>query len=195
MRYLKKNTEETGNAWSGELASLLREIHRERKTYIEAGETCFPEEKKQDYQERYRCIVEDGRKENHQTENRYAREEEKALLNHLEKYMGNHLLFMECFKVPFDNNISEKDLRKVKNWQKMAGGFRKESGKKMYCLILSIVETLKRRNRNLMEDIKLHRNIGYFLAGVKSDGSAGRLNCYVNSNHFFTVLDKEQLQC
>ena len=36
----------------------------------------------------------------------------------------------------------------------MAGGFRKESGKKMYCLILSIVETLKRRNRNLMGGIK-----------------------------------------
>lgn len=59
LRYLKKNTEETGNAWSGELASLLREIHRERKTYIEAGETCFPEEKKQDYRERYRSIVEE----------------------------------------------------------------------------------------------------------------------------------------
>lgn len=68
--------------------------------------------------------------------------------------MGNHLLFMECFEVPFDNNISERDLRKVKNREKMAGGFRKESGKKMYCLILSIVETLKRRNRNLMGGIK-----------------------------------------
>ena len=39
LRYLKKNTEETGNAWSGEFASLLREIHRERKTYIKTGET------------------------------------------------------------------------------------------------------------------------------------------------------------
>lgn len=154
LRYLKKNTEETGNAWSGELASLLREIHRERKKYTGAGETCFPEEKKQDYRERYRRIVENGRKENRQTENRYARGEEQTLLNRLEKYMGNHLLFMECFEVPFDNNISERDLRKVKNRQKMAGGFRKKSGKKMYCLILSIVETLKRRNRNLMEGIK-----------------------------------------
>ena len=79
-----------------------------------------------------------GRKENNQAENRYARKEEKALLNRL------------------------------KNMKKIAGRFRKESGKKMYCLILSIVETLKHRNRNLMEGIKQVFTVTpVFLAGVK----------------------------
>lgn len=36
----------------------------------------------------------------------------------------------------------------------MTGGFRKKQGQEMYYRILSIVETLKRRKMNLMENIK-----------------------------------------
>ena len=85
---------------------------------------------------------------------KYAKQEESALLNRLEKYRENHLLFIKRSEVPFDNNISERDLRKVKNRQKMAGGFRKKQGQEMYYRILSIVETLKRHKMNLMENIK-----------------------------------------
>lgn len=77
------------------------------------------------------------------------------LLNRMKKYSSNHLLFLHAFAVPFDNNMSERDLRKVKNRQKMAGGFRKDSGHAMYCAILSIVETLKRRNMAMLENIRL----------------------------------------
>lgn len=72
----------------------------------------------------------------------------------MENYKSDHLLFMYDFSVPFDNNMSERDLRKVKNRQKMSGGFRKESGNEMYCSILTIVETLKRRNLGLIENLK-----------------------------------------
>ena len=72
----------------------------------------------------------------------------------MEKYMGNHLLFLQDFEVPFDDNMSERDLRKAKNRQKMAGGFRKESGQEMYCNILTVIETLKRRNMPILENIK-----------------------------------------
>lgn len=36
----------------------------------------------------------------------------------------------------------------------MVGGFRKEIGKEMYCVILIIVETLKRRKMRLIENLK-----------------------------------------
>ena len=36
----------------------------------------------------------------------------------------------------------------------MSGGFRKESGNERYCSILTIVETLKRRNLGLIENLK-----------------------------------------
>ena len=83
-----------------------------------------------------------------------AKKEEQTLLNRVEKYRQNHLMFLNDFGVPFDNNMSERDLRKAKNRQKMAGGFRKASGNEMYCSILSIIETLKRREMAILENIK-----------------------------------------
>lgn len=53
------------------------------------------------------------------------------------------------------SDISERDLRKARNRQKMPGGFRKESSYKMYCSILTVIETLKRRNMELIENIKM----------------------------------------
>ena len=103
-------------------------MNRERKAQKAEGKKQFSVQKRKDYEKRYTDC--------------------------LEKYRENHLLFIKRFEVPFDNNISERDLRKVKNRQKMAGGFRKKQGQEMYYRILSIVETLKRRKMNLMENIK-----------------------------------------
>ena len=76
-------------------------------------------------------------------------------MNRMEKYRHNHLLFLYDFSVPFDDNISERDLRKAKNRQKMAGGFRKASGHEMYCDIMSIIQTLKKRKMGIIENIKM----------------------------------------
>ena len=89
-----------------------------------------------------------------ETKHSYAKKEEQTLLNRMEKYRQNHLMFLNNFGVPFDNNKSERDLRKAKNRQKMEGGFRKASGNEMCCSILSIIETLKRREMAMLENIK-----------------------------------------
>lgn len=154
IRYLRKNTEETGNKWSGEMISLLCEMNEARKRLIEQEKNCFSEEELTEYEQKYQELIIKGRNENKKTSHRYAKSEEKTLLNRLEKYSHNHLLFLHDFTVPFENNISERDLRKAKNRQKMAGGFRKESGHEMYCSILTIIETLKRRKMGIIENIK-----------------------------------------
>ncbi|MFQ7290939.1 MAG: IS66 family transposase, partial [Monoglobales bacterium] len=65
----------------------------------------------------------------------------------------DHMLFIHDNRVPFDNNMSERDLRKCKNRQKMAGGFRTEAGQKMYCKILSVIETCKRKGESVFGKI------------------------------------------
>ena len=154
IRYLRKNTEESGNAWSDKMITLLCEMNRIRKGYMEQGASVLPAEIVREYEEKYDTLLEEGRAENKSTSHKYAKQEEQTLLNRMEKYSHNHLLFLHDFAVPFDDNISERDLRKVKNRQKMAGGFRKESGQKMYCSIMSIIETLKKRDMGIIKNIK-----------------------------------------
>lgn len=154
IRYLRKNTEETRNKWSGQMISLLCEANTVRKTLIAKGIHAFPAESLSDYEKKYRELIALGREQNKKTKHLYAKKDETKLLNRMEKYSHNHLLFLHNFLVPFDDNMSERDLRKAKNRQKMAGGFRKETGHEMYCSILTIIETLKRRNMPMIENIK-----------------------------------------
>lgn len=155
IRYLRKNTEETGNTWSDGMISHLCEMNRKRKELAEQGICSFPMETIKEYEEKYFFLLEKGRAENKTTVHKYAKQDEKTLLNRMEKYSHNHLLFLHDFSVPFDDNISERDLRKAKNRQKMAGGFRKESGNTMYCSIMTIIETLKKRKMGIIENLKM----------------------------------------
>jgi hypothetical protein len=136
------------------MIALLCEMNKLRKGFMEQGVAALPDETITEYEKKYFSLLQKGREENKKTTHRYAKQEEQALLNRLEKYSHNHLLFLHDFSVPFDDNISERDLRKAKNRQKMAGGFRKESGHEMYCSIMSIIETLKKREMDLIENIK-----------------------------------------
>ena len=154
IRYLRKNTEETGNQWSGRMISLLCEMNDTRKDFMEQGRDAFPEDMICRWEQSYHALISDGREENKKTSHKYAKSEERTLLNRMDKYSHNHLLFLRDFAVSFDDNLSERDLRKAKNRQKMAGGFRKDSGHEMYCSILSIIETLKKRKMGMLENIR-----------------------------------------
>ncbi len=153
--YLRKNTEETGNTWSKKMVNLLCGMNAGRNRLKKQGKLHFSERKIRGYEEKYIELITKGQSENKKISHKYAKPEEMALLNRMEKYMPNHLLFLHDFSVPFENNISERDLRKAKNRQKMSGGFRKESGHEMYCSIFTIIETLKRRKIGLIESIKM----------------------------------------
>lgn len=154
IRYLRKNSEEAKNKWSEDMIKLLCNMNKDRKELISKGSSSMPAECIKEYEEKYLSILKQGDKENKGTTHKYAKMEEATLIRRMRKYSHNHLLFLHDFSIPFDNNISERDLRKAKNRQKMAGGFRKESGHKMYCSIMTIVETLKKRNMCIIENIR-----------------------------------------
>lgn len=115
--------EEAGHTWAKKTIELLTGMNEERKMLIAAGMDGFPSELIQAYEEAYQELIVEGREENRKTKHRYARQDAATLLNRLEKYSHNHLLFLHDFNVYFDDNMSARDLRKVKNRQKMAGGF------------------------------------------------------------------------
>lgn len=135
LRYLRKNTEETGHKWSSEMTALLCGMNKARKSIMEQGGASFLEEEISSYEQQYHSLISKGYEENKNTSHKYAKEDEKKLLNRMKKYSHNHLLFLHDFEVLFDNNISERDLRKVKTDRKCQGDFGKTGD--MRCIVPS----------------------------------------------------------
>ena len=63
LRYLKKNTEDTGHSWSGEMVSLLCSANRERNHQIAQGLEAFPAKERAGFEERYQELIRKGRKQ------------------------------------------------------------------------------------------------------------------------------------
>jgi len=115
IRYLCKNTEDMKNKWSEEMKELLCEMNQSRRVLISQGVHAFPIDKVSAYEKKYWELIAAGRIENRVLHSKYAKADEIRLLNRMEKYSQNHLLFLRDFFIPFDNNMSERDLRKAKN--------------------------------------------------------------------------------
>lgn len=95
--------------------SGLCRINKERKALTGQRAGAFSSDEVSSYEAEYQRLIAEGREENKTTKHRYAKKDEITLLNRMEKYSHNHLLFVHDFAVPFDDNMSERDLCKAKN--------------------------------------------------------------------------------
>lgn len=131
--------------------SLLYEIKDHKELLMSQGINHFSEDELADYFKRYDEILQEGWGENKNITWESVASDERALLRRLEKYKEDHLRFATDFCVEFTNNISESDLRFIKNRTKLSGGFRQKSGRKMCCRLMSIIRTCKKRGMNVIE--------------------------------------------
>ena len=163
LRYLKGVTEnEPGQAWAEDASSLLKKANGAAKRARAAGLESLDAELVAKFEAVYGEILESAL-EGYMSSGAASRKyppEGIALARRMLKHADKHLLFLRDLSVPFENNGSERLLRKAKGKLKQSGGFRStENGEQPYCDFLTIVETAK------MRDIQPYRAVHATFAG------------------------------
>ena len=161
-RYVKGCYENTNHKWPLKMRSFLCSLNEYRKKLKTKNIEKLDSEKLERYSKRYDEILKEGYEENKKIRKKFLRQDEQRLLNRLKKYKENHLLFLYDFTAPFDNNLSERELRHIKTKQKVSGYFNSFSGAQMYSNIKSLIITLKKQGKNFYNEIfniyeKLHK--------------------------------------
>jgi transposase len=160
LRELKFVEENYPQAWAASMADLLLEIKGE----VEAappGWRSLPQERLAHYERRYETLLQCGFAENPpptepspKKRGRKKQSPPKNLLDRLSKYRAETLAFMRDFRVPFDNNLAERDLRMMKVKQKVSGTFRTQQGAETFCAVRSYISTARKQGHAVLEAIQ-----------------------------------------
>lgn len=154
-RYLEELIQNVTNiSWSCKMKELIFKINNTKKIAIEYELNKFDSNKIKEYEKEYDEILKSALEENKNIKSSFYKDKANKLYRRLKKYKKNHLYFIKDFNIPFDNNLSERDLRIFKTKTKISGGFRSMEVAKDYVNALSIIKTSIKRNINPFESIK-----------------------------------------
>ncbi|MEZ4860643.1 MAG: IS66 family transposase [Caldilineaceae bacterium] len=160
LRELRFISEQYQQTWPTQMSQLLLEI----KVAVDAA----PAERNSlssvqclDFAKRYDAILQLGFAENPPPSEPYPKKRGKPkqsppknLLDRLAIHKEGVLAFMYDFRVPFDNNLAERDVRMIKVKQKVSGAFRTSDGADTFCAIRSYISTVRKQGLNVISAIR-----------------------------------------
>ena len=155
--------EEQKQTWAKDMIDHLLEIKAAVENARLADAEALPEKYPEQFQNHYFQILADGYQQNPPSEStpgkkrrgRPKQSKARNLLDRFRNHADSILAFMNDFDVPFDNNMSERDLRMMKLRQKISGTFRSLEALKAFCRIRSYISTAKKNGLNVLD--ALHR--------------------------------------
>jgi transposase len=176
LRELIFQWEEQEQKWAKSMIDHLLAIKTAVDTARTSGFAALPDVDLDGFHTHYVRIVEAGYAQNPPAEpsggppRRGRRKQSKVrnLLDRFRDHPDSILAFMHDFSVPFDNNLSERDLRMMKLRQKISGTFRSLDALVAFCRIRGYVSTARKNELNPLD--ALHRVFAGdpFLPAVKT---------------------------
>ena len=156
LRELRFIEEQYQQAWASDMAQLLRDANHEVAACAD-GQTALAPERVAFYHQAYERLLEQGFLANPPPEipppkkrGRNKQSPAKNLLDRLQKYQQETLAFLSDFRIPFDNNLAERDVRMMKVKQKISGTFRTQQGAEMFCDLRAYISTTRKQGQRVI---------------------------------------------
>jgi transposase len=159
LRELQFVTDQYEQPWAQAMAQLLLDIKQEVMN-AQPYQATLSAPLRSHFEQRYDELLQQGFEDNppptdppKKKRGRKKQSPPKNLLDRLQQYKPQVLAFMYDFRVPFDNNLAERDVRMVKIKQKISGAFRTRSGADTFCAIRSYISTVRKQGYNVIDAI------------------------------------------
>jgi transposase len=146
-----------GQSWAAKIDMLLRALHATVQETKTAGEQSLDPWTLAGYRAAYEQIIVLGHQQSPPgmtpTGKRGVIKQTPArnLLVRLDRDREQILRFAHDFRVPFDNNLAERDLRMIKIQQKISGCWRTTTGADRFLALRSYISTTRKQGHDMID--------------------------------------------